>query len=221
LQYAVDRNIASERLTAQRIYGVPNLPILQIPVALMQERLIKINKEINADWKLIKVNGGAGAGKTELVSLFVADCSKQTKDFFLYCNQSEIYQALESPDSYKSSKLLMGILADFIVDPQTKIDISGSNHDYLDSSMTPHKDALLNRLERKFGNIVMIIDDLESNGELADVLAVHHNLLMEWGIKMILVSRSVIPGIKEGLTINLPLWNRREATAILSDWNAD
>jgi hypothetical protein len=216
--YTVNRNIFFEQLAQQRIFGKPELPILQIPVSLMESRLHQMQREAGEKWNSIVISGNPGTGKTELVNLFIQEYARKSNDYLVYCNRTEIYQVLENPGTYQSPSIFLNQMADFMASQDSINNFSNANRT-LQNQLSPYKDALLNRLNKGFNKIVLVIDDLESNSELKDILIKKHDELIEWSIKLILISRSEMPAINASFKMNLPLWTQQEAISILAEWN--
>jgi hypothetical protein len=218
--YTVNRNIFFESLAHQSVYGKPELPVLQIPSLLMQSRLDQIRRGAGDKWNSIVISGNPGAGKTEIVHLFIQEYAPKASDYFIYCNRTEIYQVLENPNSYQSQPIFLSYMADFMTSQNDDIDYLDNANLMMENQPSPYKDALLNRLNKGFNKIVLIVDDLESNSELKDILTRKHDLLISWEIKLILISRSEMPTVNASCKIKLPLWTQQEAILILSEWNS-
>ncbi|HEY5748648.1 MAG TPA: hypothetical protein VIU12_21405 [Chryseolinea sp.] len=216
--YTLNRNIFFERLSHQRIFGNLELPILQIPFSLMQSRLQDVRRETSGTWNSIVISGSPGTGKTELVYLFVQEYAPTSNDYFIFCNSTEIYRLLENPKTYHSQSIFFSSISEFMADHDS-VNNPGAANQTLNDHRSAYKDALLNRLNKGFNKIVLVVDDLESNNEVKGFLTQKHDLLIGWGVKLILISRSKMPDIKVTSTMNLSLWTRPEANSILAEWN--
>lgn len=218
--YTVQRNIAYKLLAERHVFGVADLPMLQIPLSVMNIRLRTLREMAAGDWKSIVVNGSPGSGKTEVVHVFIEEYSQRSNDYFVYCNRTEIHQILQGTDVYQSIDNFLLSLAKFMTELDAATYLPGAK---LMSAynLSAYEDALLDRLRRGLNSVVLIVDDLESYGGLKDTLIQRHDLLNSWGVKLILICRSEILSLKSDFKISLPLWSQREAVSILAEWNSN
>lgn len=215
--YACLRNIASKELDANRILGKPDLPKnANIPYPLLQKRQHSLVELIQSLKNTILVNGSAGAGKTELVELCVRETSKTSSSFFIYCNDPRLERILEKPDNYESKRHFLKLLLDNIEYefPET---ISDSEKKI---RFEAFRDCFFAKIFQFSHKMLLIIDDLDSNSALKDTIIEKNATLTKWGIRLIIISRSVlrIPRTENISSHEVKLWNKEEAIAILEDW---